>query len=396
MNDPGSDDAASVDATSAESNMIAPGTDEPATVESARTEPVRNESVRTEPARQEASEAGSLNGRVTSQQRDQYTVATSLGELTAVLKGSFLHEADARGEYPCVGDYVGLKYNDSGVSWIVSLQSRRSKFSRADFSGHAAGYVKTIREQVVATNFDHVFILTSMNQDFNVKRVLRYITQARQSGGHPVVILTKADLLSSEREMAPLMDALRQRAPDVPVHPISSHTGLGLEALEPYLKPGSTVVFLGMSGVGKSSLLNALMQREVMTVKDIREEDSRGRHTTTHRQMFTLPSGAMVIDTPGMRELGLFDAEEGISESFADVEALFGDCRFHDCRHVAEPGCAVQAALADGSLPGDRWEQYLAQTSENRFVNDRAGFMRDKRAWQKSIATHNRKKKGSK
>lgn len=333
---------------------------------------------------------------MTAQQRDHYTVSTPLGEVTAVLKGSYLHEAEIRDEYPCVGDYVRLKYNDSGVSWIASLLPRRSKFSRADFSGHAAGYVKTIHEQVVATNFDYVFILTSMNQDFNINRVLRYLTQARQSGGLPVVILTKADLLSSEREMAPLMDAMRQRAPDVPVHPVSSYKGLGLEALEPYLKPGSTVVFLGMSGVGKSSLLNALMQREVMAVKDIREEDSRGRHTTTHRQMFTLPSGAMVIDTPGMRELGLFDAEEGISESFADVEGLFADCRFHDCRHVSEPGCAVQAALAEGSLPRERWDQYLAQTSENRFVNDRAGFMREKRAWKKSIAMQNRKKKGPK
>ena len=163
--------------------------------------------------------------------------------------------------------------------------------------------------------------------------------------------------------------------------------------LAPYLASGSTVVFLGMSGVGKSSLLNALMQREVMTVKEIREEDSRGRHTTTHRQMFTLPSGAMVIDTPGMRELGLFDAEEGISESFADVEALFGNCRFNDCRHVSEPGCAIQAALSEGTLSRDRWDQYLAQTSENRFVNDRVGFMRDKRAWQKSIAMRSRGKK---
>jgi ribosome biogenesis GTPase len=252
-------------------------------------------------------------------------------------------------------------------------------------SGHAAGYVKTVLEQVVAANFDYVFIVSSLNWDFNVNRIMRYLTQARQSGGQPVVILTKADLCPDfDTQMA----EVRKIAPNVPIHAVSSHTGFGFDSLSEYLQPGRTLVFLGMSGVGKSSLLNALMSRKVMAVKAIREEDSRGRHTTTHRQLFMLPSGAMVIDTPGMRELGLFDAGEGISAVFADVEELFSQCRFSDCRHKTEPGCAVHAALKNGSLPRERWEQYNSQKKENKFVEDKAAYFSEQRAFGKSISKH--------
>jgi ribosome biogenesis GTPase len=241
---------------------------------------------------------GLIPGRVTEQRREQYNVVTERGEVTATLKGTFYHGAEAREDFPCVGDFVLLQHNESGVSRIATLLPRRTKFSRADFSGHARSFVKTILEQMVAANFEYVFILSSLNLDFNVKRILRYITQAMQSGGQPVVILTKADLSPDfEAQIA----EMREAAPEVPVHAVSAHSGLGLTALEEYLQPGKTVVFLGMSGVGKSSLLNAFMDSEVMAVKAIREIDSRGRHTTTHRQLFMLPSGAMVIDTPGMR-----------------------------------------------------------------------------------------------
>lgn len=326
---------------------------------------------------------GLLPGRVMELQREQYTVITEHGEVTAVLKGSFYHSAEAREDFPCVGDFVLLQYAENGASRIAKLLPRSSKFSRADFSGHAVGYVKTILEQVVATNFDYVFILSSLNWDFNVSRIMRYLTQARQSGGKPVVILTKADLVKdSDISLA----EVRQTASDVPVHAISSHSGLGLDAFDEYLQPGKTIVFLGMSGVGKSSLLNALMKEKVMTVKAIREDDSRGRHTTTHRQLFMLPSGAMVIDTPGMRELGLFNASEGISAGFADIEELIAQCRFGDCRHKTEPGCAVLAAISDGTLPNERWEHYLAQKRENKFVDDKTGYLQDKKAWHKDIS----------
>jgi ribosome biogenesis GTPase len=326
---------------------------------------------------------GHLTGRVIELRRELYTVMTERGEVKANLKGVFYHRAGLRGDFPCVGDFVHLEYNESGVSRIVKLLPRHSKFSRSDFSGHAAGYVKTVLEQVVAANFDYVFILSSLNKDFNVERIMRYLTQAWQSGASPVVVLTKADLADNA---ASALWEVEQSAPGVPAHAVSAFTGMGLDHLAPYLRPGVTAVFLGMSGVGKSSLLNALMGETVMYVSAIREDDSRGRHTTTHRQLFMLPSGAMVIDTPGMRELGLFGADEGISAGYADVEALFARCRFYDCRHQTEPGCAVLAALADGSLSGEHWERYLAQKRETKFTDDKAGYLTDKRTWHKNIA----------
>ena len=309
---------------------------------------------------------GLIPGRVTELRRELYTLITAQGEVTAVLKGTLYHDAETREDFPCVGDFVLLDYNESGVSRIVKILPRYSKFSRADFSGHKAEYAKTILEQVVAVNFDYVFIMTSLNRDFRVNRILRYLAQAQGNGGQPVVILTKADL---SEDFSQQVDAIKEAAPNIPVHAISSYTGFGIDALNTYLQPTKTVVFLGMSGVGKSSLLNALADQNLMDVKETRKEDtSKGGHTTTHRQLFMLPSGAMVIDTPGMRELGLLDADEGIGAGFTDVEELFSQCRFNNCRHQSEPGCAVLAALADGSLKQKHWDEYLKQMRENKFV----------------------------
>jgi len=311
-----------------------------------------------------------IPGRVTEIRREQYTVIAEPGEINAILKGTFYHNAQAREDYPCVGDFVLLQYNENGASRIAKLLPRRSKFSRADLSGHAAGHVKTVLEQIVAANFDYIFILSSLNADFNISRIMRYLTQARQSGGQPIIILTKADLTEN---IDTFVVDMYQSVQDVPIHVISSHTGLGLDELNIYLQPGKTIVFLGMSGVGKSSLLNALMKQEVMAVKSIREDDSRGRHTTTHRQLFMLPSGAMVIDTPGMRELGLLDAHDGISAGFKDVESLFTGCRFNNCKHKTEPDCAVLAAIKDGSLSLKRWNQYLKQLREIEWSKKKKG-----------------------
>ena len=329
-----------------------------------------------------------IPGRVTEQQRTQYTVVTEYGEVTAVLKGSFVYDAVIRADLPCVGDFVLLQYNENGDSIIVKLLPRHSKFSRMDFSGHGYAHIKANMEQIVAVNFDYVFILSSLNWDFKINRIMRYITQTRQSGGQPVVILTKADLVEDFNSQ---LSEVIQAAPDVPVHAVSAHTGFGTEALNEYLQPGKTVVFLGMSGVGKSSLLNALMNCEVMAVKAIREDDSRGRHTTTHRQLFMLPSGAMVIDTPGMRELGLFGAGDGISMGFTDIEELFTQCKFNDCRHQSEPGCAVKTAIADGILTRERWERYNQQKSENKFTEDKKKRFSEEKARGKSDAKFHKK-----
>jgi len=346
--------------------------------------------VRADSARTRAPDGGGIVGRVVELRRDQYKVMTELGEVPATLKGAFVYGFAAREDYPCVGDFVTLQYNESGASQIEKLLPRRSLFIRADFSGHAAGYVKTVLEQMIAANFDYVFIMTSLNADFNIGRLRRYLAQAEQSGAESVILLTKADMVENfDRQLS----EIRNAAPGVPVHAVSAVSGYGLDALNEYLKPEMTAVFLGMSGVGKSSLLNALMEREVMVVKAIRESDDRGRHTTTHRQLFMLPSGAMVIDTPGMREMGLIGNDDGSGAGYDGVSSLLGRCRFNDCRHISEPGCAILAALNDGSLPRDQWELYLAQKKEYRFADNRSVYLNTKRARNKSIATMNRQKK---
>ena len=317
------------------------------------------------PAEGEQLPDGQIPARIVEVRRDLYKVICMHGEVPARLKGSFFREARERGDFPAVGDYAALLYHPDGDSLIVKILPRKSKFSRTDFSGHAASYVKTVLEQVVAANFDYVFIVSSLNLDFSPGRIARDLTQARQGGGVPVVILTKADLCANADAQ---VRAVREITRDVDVIPLSSHTGEGLEALRPYLEPGKTIVFLGMSGVGKSSLLNALAGEKLMEVKAIREDDARGRHTTTHRQLVRLPSGAMVIDTPGMRELGLWDAGDGIRAAFADIEEIVARCRFSDCRHKTESGCAVKAALADRSLSEKEWQNYLTQKEEAAFV----------------------------
>jgi len=336
---------------------------------------------------------GLTPARVTEQHRDHFRVICQYGEAQAALKGSFIHSAKVKDDLPCVGDYVLLRYNDSGPSLIEGLLPRFSKFSRTDFLGSGIGHIKADREQVVAANFDYVFIVSSLNHDFNVSRIVRYLTQAWQSGAQPVVILTKADLASDFEQFVLNVESA---ATGVPVHAVSSHTGFGFDGLKEYLELSKTIVFLGMSGVGKSSLLNALMGQNVMDVNEIRESGSRGRHTTTHRQLFMLPSGALVIDTPGMRELGLYGSEEALSLSFSNVEELFVRCRFSNCSHKSEPGCAVVAALNDGSLPHKQWERYQAQVKELRFVEDKTAFMRERSARGKEISKHVRqlKKKG--
>lgn len=318
---------------------------------------------------------GLLSGRVTELRRERFTVMTELGEVTAVLKGTFYHQAGSRADFPCVGDFVRLHHNEKGDSRIVEVLPRRTTFKRADYSGHAVGYVKTIREQVVATNFDYVFILSSLNHDFNVSRIMRYVTQAGQSGAQAIVVLTKTDLFSDH---ASALAEVRSAIPDVPAYAVSSHTTQGLNELRCYLLPGKTIVFLGMSGVGKSSLLNALTGTNSMNVNAVRDSDSRGRHTTTHRQLFMLPGGAMIIDTPGMRELGLFDSDAGIQTNFADIRRRIGQCRFADCCHRTEPGCAIRSALDEGSLSRDRWQRYLTQQQENDFVHHKKSSTRSK------------------
>ncbi len=312
--------------------------------------------------------------RVTAVHRERYEIVSEYGEGFARLKTSVYMTGEYN--YPTVGDFVLIRYNPSGDSQIVATLPRRTFFSRRDPTPGRD-------EQAIAANFDTVFILQSMNHDFNIARLERYLTIARQSGADPVILLTKADLTVDH---ASFIRCTREFVPDIPVLPVSSHTGFGIDALAAWLSPGKTVVFLGSSGVGKSSLVNAIAGEDLMSVNAIREDDSKGRHTTTHRQLLMLPSGVMLIDTPGMRQLGMWDVADGLSANFADVEQYLGRCRFRDCRHESEPGCAIRAALASGELEVRRWENYRQLEREARYAADRTLQMREKQQKFKEIA----------
>lgn len=321
-----------------------------------------------------------IPARVTAQHKERYEIVCAHGSTCARLKTKEYYVEDAL--FPTVGDYVMINYIENGDSQILSTLPRRTCFFRRE-----PGPIP--RDQAVAANFDWVFLLQSMNQNFNPARLERYLALAWQSGATPVIVLTKADLADAP---ADYLARAAKAAPGVDVHAISTRTGYGMEALRPYLQSGKTLVFLGSSGVGKSSLVNALAGEEIMTVSGIRETDGRGRHTTTHRQLSRLPSGALIIDTPGMRELGMAEAEDGLAEAFSDVEQYLGRCRFRDCRHEKEPGCAVKSAIAAGALDPARWERYRKLRDEAQSHEE---ALRRKKEWSKNVAL-SRKARGAK
>ena len=295
--------------------------------------------------------------RVILVEKDRYLVKNADAERYCVLAGNLRY----RDEFPVVGDYVEVIENPYGDGLIREILPRRTVFTRPDRGGHADGYVKTVQAQPLVANMDYVFIITSLNHDFSVSRIARYAATAIAGGAIPVAVLTKADACPNaaelEKEAAALNDRLR-------VVSVSAYTGCGLDRLKEFLVPGNTIALLGSSGAGKSTLINRLAGREVMRVGEIREEDSKGRHTTTHREMIDI-DGVYVIDTPGLRELGMMDAEAGLADTFDDIASLTQQCRFPDCRHRTEPGCAVRRALEDGTLTQERWEMYSRLQQEN-------------------------------
>ena len=315
-------------------------------------------------------EIGTL-ARIISVHRERFGIAGDFGEGYARLKAGEYYAGDEI--FPTAGDFVRIDYIENGDSRILATLPRKTVFTRRE-----PGPVP--REQAVAANFDYVFILQSINHDFNPKRLERYLTLAWQSGATPVILLTKADLTEDYWDY---LTEVERVASGVNTHVVSAKTGQGLPRLNAYLQPGKTVVFLGSSGVGKSSLVNALAGKQIMAVSEIREDDSKGRHTTTHRQLLMLPNGTMVIDTPGMRELGMWEVDQGLGDAFTDVEKFMGKCRFSDCRHQREPGCAIRAALEAGELDSGRWESYKKLKEE---AVDREEMLRRKRQWSKGVA----------
>jgi len=296
--------------------------------------------------------------RVAKVQREHYVLTGEIGEINGKLKGTFYKNEN----YPVVGDYVDIIYNPDGDSIIEKIYERKSYLSRPDRSGHADGYVKTLVEQPMAANFDYIFIVTSLNQNFNAGRIARYIAVTIQGKGIPVVILSKADLCDN---VDTYIEEVRNISGNVDIIPISAVTGEGMETLSQYLRDGITIALIGSSGVGKSTMLNTIAGKEVMKTSSIREEDGKGRHTTTYRHLFTLENGVTIIDTPGMREIGVCDVEDGIDNTFSDITELFSRCRFGNCRHDTEPGCAVKEALKNGELTEKRWRLYQRLYDEN-------------------------------
>ena len=295
-----------------------------------------------------ADDPGLFHARVVAEHRGAYRIvgAGAREEMWAAVTGRVRRSAGATG-LPAVGDWVAARMvPEEGRAAIQHVLPRRSAFTRKAAGQDAA--------QVVAANVDVVLVVTSLNSDFNPRRLERYLTLAWNSGAAPVVVLNKADLCAD-------VDAMRAAAERIaiglPVHAVSARAGSGLDALRAYLGTGRTIVLLGSSGVGKSTLVNVLGGRDVQAVGETLDDD-RGVHTTTARQMLFLPDGGMLIDTPGIREVGLVGDEEGLERAFADVRAVMATCRFTDCRHETDPDCAVTAALASGVLPSERWESY--------------------------------------
>jgi ribosome biogenesis GTPase len=291
-----------------------------------------------------------IPGRVSAQHRGEYDVLTEAGELRARVSGRLRHEAGSGADLPAVGDWVALR--DRAIQAVLP---RRSAFLRKVNLGAAEA-------QVLAANLDAIFVVTGLDADFSPRRLERYLTLAWESGATPVVVLTKADLCDDP--YGRLLEA-EQVALGVPVHLVSNLTGEGVDELAPYLGPAQTVALLGSSGVGKSSLANRLLGEETQATKAL-AGDGTGRHTTTARQLFRLPAGALLVDTPGLREVQLWDAGDGIQEAFGDVDELAADCRFNDCAHQREPGCAVQQAIDEGRLPRERLQSYRLLQRELR------------------------------
>jgi ribosome biogenesis GTPase len=289
--------------------------------------------------------AGLIAGRVTLQHNHILTVVTEAGEVSAQTSGRMQHESMSADELPAVGDWVALRVAPGdGNALIQAVLPRCSKFSRK-----AAG--RATREQVVAANADTVFLVVGLDNDFSPRRVERYLAAAWESGASPVVVLNKVDLCV---DAIARVAAIEEVTPAVPVHAVSALCGDNLDAVAAYCAPRRTVALLGSSGVGKSTLINRLVGRDLLATAAVRQKDGRGRHTTTHRELIFLPNGGMVIDTPGMRELQLWEADEGVQITFDEIETLAKGCRFRDCVHREEPGCAVRAAVEAGELTPDR------------------------------------------
>jgi ribosome biogenesis GTPase / thiamine phosphate phosphatase len=341
--------------------------------------------------------ASELTARVVAVHKDTSIVRGPDGlDRTAIVSGRFRFEALASSEYPAVGDWVTVA-DGQDPAVIVAVLPRRSAFVRsaADATRRSAGNLAD--EQVLAANVDVAFLVAGLDHDFNLRRLERYLSVAWSSGVRPVIVLNKADVAL---DLDDRLLAVESIAPAVPIVVLSALTGDHIADLAPYLAPSQTAVVLGSSGVGKSTLVNALLGEQRQTTAAVRADDSRGRHTTTHRELFELPGGALLIDTPGIRALEIAGADEGVDTAFEDIADLALRCRFSDCRHEGEPGCAVRAALGDGRLSADRLashrklERELAHAERKGDARARAAEVKRWKSVHKALSRHMQTKYG--
>jgi ribosome biogenesis GTPase / thiamine phosphate phosphatase len=316
--------------------------------------------------------------RVIAVHKDQYTITSGLDDVPAELVGKLLFSAASPVDYPAVGDWVLVKLYDGNTFAIIHEILRRKSLLKRKTPG------KKIEFQLIAANIDTAFIVQSLDDNFNLRRLERYLVMVNESGIQPVVLLSKSDLLTSE-EIAGRIHQIHEIMPHLQVLPFSNNNESGLEHVKDLLKPGLTFCLLGSSGVGKTTLLNHLIGEDVFRTRTVREKDSKGRHATTSRQLITLPNGAMVVDTPGMRELENFSVETGLDETFAEITALAEKCRFKDCSHTSEKGCAVLEAVKEGTLSEKRYQNYMKMIRESIF-NDMSYV--EKRQKDKQFAKH--------
>lgn len=301
-------------------------------------------------------------GRICAEYKEGYKLFSENDELTAVVSGKFRNDSKSREDFPAVGDWVLFEIVNEGEKAIIrKILPRKSKFSRK-----VAG--KETQEQIIASNVDFAFIVCALNYDFNLRRIERYLSLIWQSGATPVIILSKTDLCTDVQTKIAEVENI---AFGVDIHAISNISSDGINVLQKYFSNNKTVVLIGSSGVGKSSLINNLAKENVMNVSVLRSNIEKGRHTTTHKQMLILPDGGLIIDTPGIRELQLWDAENGISHTFSDIEEIIKFCKFNDCTHTNEPGCAVKKAIKEGLLDVDRLNNYLKVQKEQEYLTNR-------------------------
>lgn len=322
-----------------------------------------------EPYRQQGFDVG----RIAIENRDNYLLLTASGEFQAHVTGKLLFQSENPSELPKVGDWVVVSlFEDEGKAIIHEILPRKTTFSRK-----VAG--SKTDEQVVAANIDTTFIVQSLDHDFNLRRLERYLVMIYESRIQPAIILNKVDLCDTPEAKITEVEALAKEAP---IFAISATTLTGMDKLQNFLESGRTYAFIGSSGVGKSTVINKLMGTDLLKTRDVRTKDSKGRHTTTRRELVALPSGALVIDTPGMREFQLWSADEGLDSAYEEIIRLADGCRFSDCTHTSEPDCAVLRALESGDITSERYESYLKLNRELAFLGqkqDKRKYLENKR-----------------